>query len=743
MPDRVVAGDVSYPGLPPLISFQYTVSHGITPGVIVLRTQVGDDIPAGRGDLEVTDGFNTFTVYDCKLDYFVADRQGGSGTEWEMRLLDERWKWAYSVVGGWYNQLDPHAKLIPSTVRSPTELALICLEAMGVTRYTVDMPPGVSSSDAENLPEFLTTGVNFPQIGINPPVDWFYENAAVCLSQLCDQCGRRLVYDPITRTVHIVRAGVGADLPPGLLALQQLSITAPDTPDAVAIVGAPTRFQPMLKLQAVGIDWDGQIKPINALSYAPLAPATNQKSRILVTSVSADSIGNYPVLRVTISVPDGTNPAKSFTAEYQVTSGDTVTTAAQSLRLTLEAACAGSPLAGQFVFTQTTASVFATCNQPGKAFDVLISPGAQANLTQSVTVAAATGEVSWAYSEPPLFNGVRETRRLNLAQARALAQRSVFKMYRVAGVDADTKVAPVYIPGYGPVWKRQSIILLDTKVEQIVPEGGDANFIDENDEALTVNLYDGYSRDQAAAVYGSVSSEIFNGPFYIGDGDAGMGQPDAADTGMNTKPTDRVPVSFSVDPTYQCITFSDYVFRVGAAGITEEPDLFLQTAVNIRDEETQQLVPYTDTRVLRDGPTIMTIRRPDVQLNCYGKYEYVKAKGQWKLKSAELMETDAITRARYYLDGALFQFQLKPGVVQKYNGIVPIPMDGRVMQVTYSIRGGVGCDTTVSLNGEHDTWILPYPARRRAENLAAVDRVVPPGSRNPMEDGPEFFNAKS
>jgi len=62
---------VSYPGLPPLISFQYTVSHGITPGVIVLRTQVGDDIPAGRGDLEVTDGFNTFTVYDCKLDYFV------------------------------------------------------------------------------------------------------------------------------------------------------------------------------------------------------------------------------------------------------------------------------------------------------------------------------------------------------------------------------------------------------------------------------------------------------------------------------------------------------------------------------------------------------------------------------------------------------------------------------------------------------------------------------------------------
>jgi hypothetical protein len=741
--DLVITGDVLYPNLPPLISFQYVVSHGITPGSIILRTQEGEDEPDGIGDVVAGDGFRAFTLFDCRLDYFVSDRQGGSGVEWEMRLVDERWKWAYSVIQGWYNQLDPHAKLIPDTVRSPTELAQLCLEQMGVTRYTVDMPPGLSSLDAANQPEFLTTGVNFPIVGINPPVDWFAENAATALASLCDQCGRRLVYDPIDRTVHIVRAGVGAELPDGSLSMQQLSITAPETPDAVAIVGSPTRFQPLLKLQAVGIDWDGQIKPINALSYAPLGPATSQVTKVTVTSVDKDSIGNYPVLRVTLSQPDNPNPPKSVSAEYQVTAGDTLSNAAQSLQLTLDAAVLASTLKGMFTTVHTGAAVSITCNQPEKPFDVLISAGSSACLTQEIATIGGPGGVTWKYCDPPLFEGVRATTRLNLPQARALAQQGVFKMYRVAGVDASTGTAPMVIPGYGEVRKRQNIILLDTKVEQIVPEGGDAAFVDDDDEVLTVNLYNGYSRDQAGSVFGSVAVEIFNSLTYIGDGAAGIGQPDAAADGANTKPTDRVPISFSVDPTYQTITFSDYVYRVGAGGTIDEPDLYLQTAVNIRDEETQQLVPYTDTRVLRQGNTIMTIKRPDVQLNCYGKYEYVKARGRWRLVSTELMEIDAITRARYYLDAALIQFQLKPGVIQKYNGIIPIPMDGRVMQVTYTIRGGSGCDTTVSLNGEHDTWTPNYPARRRAENLAAVDRVVPPGARNPMDNGPGFPAARS
>ena len=738
MAELVVAGTAAYPRLPPLISLTYVCSHGISPSPIVVRTQVGATAPPAFGNLAIADGVRALVLTDCKLDYFAAVRQVGQGVEWELRFLDERWKWQYTVIHGWYNQLDPHGKLIPSTVRSPTELATLCLQAMGVARYTVDMPPGISSRDAANIPEFLVSGVNFPPVGINPPCDWFADNAATALAQLCDLCGRRIVFDPVSRSVHVVRAGVGANLPPGSISMQQASITAPDTPDAVAVVGAPTRFQPLLPLQAVGIEWNGQIKPINALSYAPFIPGSKQKVRITVAAVhEAGGTG----LRFDVAVrPDEKEKGVAYFVEYTTTAGESTADAAAGLEL---AATAVLGAAG-FGVTRSGSSVYLEIQTAGRKFDVLISPGSSANLMSEITVGPSKGEVSWSYCSPPLFEGVRATRQLNLAQAQRLAQASVFKMYRVTGTDVTTGRAPINVPGYGNVYKRQNIILLDTKVEQIVPDAGDADYIDVNDEVLITNLYDGYSRDQAAVVFGSVSVDIFNSVIYIGDGAAGRN--DAATLlSVNTNPDDRVPVSFTVDPTYQTITFSDYVYRTGEAGTNDEPQLVLQTAVHIRDAVTQQLVPYTDLRRIRPGNTIMTVKRPDVQLNVYGEYRFnAKRKvPNWRLTGAKILEADAILRARYYLDGTLFQFQLKPGVVQKYNGIVPVRMDGRVMQVSYSIRTGQGCDTTVSLNGEHDTWVAPYPARRRAENLAAVDRVVPAGARNIMQEGPEFFNAKS
>ena len=737
MAELVVAGSAAYPQLPPIISLTYVCSHGISPSPVYIRSQVGDVAPPGFGTLVITDGFRSLALADCKLDYFAATRQGGQGVEWEIRLLDERWKWQYTVIHGWYNQLDPNGKLIPSTVRSPTELAVLCLQAMGVGRYTVDMPPGISSRDAAGIPEFLVSGVNFPRVGINPPCDWFADNAAAMLAQLCDICGRRIVFDPVSRSVHVVRAGVGANLPAGSISMQQTAITTPDTPDAVAIVGAPTRFQPMLPLQAVGIDWNGQIKPINALSYAPFIPGAKQKVRLTVTAI----LDSGASLRLDVSVrADGKEKAVTYSLEYVAAPGETTADAAAGLELSATAVLGPNG----FGVTRSGAVVYLEIQTAGRKFDVVISPGSSDVLTSEIMVGPSKGEVTWSYCAPPLFEGVRATTRLTLAQAQRLAQASVFKMYRVTGTDVTTGRAPINVPGYGPVYKRQNIILLDSKVEQIVPDAGDADFVDENDEVLIVNLYDGYSRDQAAVVRGSVSVDIFNGVTYIGDGAAGRND-GAVSLSVNTAPDERVPVAFSVDPTYQCITFSDYVYRTGEAGTNDEPQLVLQTAVHIRDGTTQQLVPYTDTRRIRSGNTIMTVRRPDVQLNVYGEYEFNSRQKvpNWRLKGAKILEADAILRARYYLDGTIFQFQLKPGVVQKYNGIIPIGMDGRIMQVTYSVRGGQGCDTLVSLNGEHDTWVAPYPVRRRAENLAAVDRTVPPNARNIMNEGPEFFNANS
>jgi hypothetical protein len=237
-----------------------------------------------------------------------------------------------------------------------------------------------------------------------------------------------------------------------------------------------------------------------------------------------------------------------------------------------------------------------------------------------------------------------------------------------------------------------------------------------------------------------------------GSGDPAITPGDGKGSSINTDPSDRVYVDFSVDPTWQTITFNAPVWFRGSNGGTQEPKLFLRTAVNVKNAATQQLVAYTDTQLLRPGPAVHVAKRPDVQLNVIGEYKIVKNKlpggpggvqYSWQLKNTKLLEADAVLRARYYLIAELLQFQLKGGLTVFYNGIEPIRMDGKTQQVTYRVQGGQGTSTTASTNMEHSTWLPPYPARRRQENLGAVMRARPggrvdnpgnpgnPGSQNP------------
>jgi hypothetical protein len=188
----------------------------------------------------------------------------------------------------------------------------------------------------------------------------------------------------------------------------------------------------------------------------------------------------------------------------------------------------------------------------------------------------------------------------------------------------------------------------------------------------------------------------------------------------------------------------------------QEPKLFLRCACNVKNAATQQVVAYSETKLFRPGPAVHIERHQDIQLNVIGDYRIAPMKGApvgpggaqyvWQLKNTRLLEADAVLRARYYLIGALLQYQFKGGLTVEYNGIEPIRMDGKTMQVTYKVQGGVGTATVASTNMEHSTWVYPYPARRRAENLNAVARNMNaggrvdnpggnPGSQNPNPGG--------
>jgi hypothetical protein len=239
-------GKAFWPGMASMISCTYTASHGITPGAAVLVCAPQADTLAVSGDLVITDDVVTVTLPRCRLDKLDVQRDG-SGFRWTLLILDRRWSWKdCNLISGVYNQPDPHGILYPWSVKRPSELARLCLEAMGETNFMIDVP----------------------DVAL-PPVNWDAANPAQALSSLAESLGCRVIYRALTDDVLVCPLGKGAGLPDGSINSEGPSLDSAERPDSLKLVGAPVRFQARFRMQAVGKDWDGLYRPLDALSYAP------------------------------------------------------------------------------------------------------------------------------------------------------------------------------------------------------------------------------------------------------------------------------------------------------------------------------------------------------------------------------------------------------------------------------------------------------------------------------------------
>jgi hypothetical protein len=247
-------GVATYPGLTGFLSADYTVSHGVSPGLVTIKFAPPDDAfindLAPIGDVLITDGFREIPVKDCIASGLVKQKE--EGYIWTLTLYDRRWKWQFGSIDGRYNERDNSNRVKAETKLKTHDMATRLLDAMGEKNYDLgDLP---DPDDEEQL----------------PTVNWEAENPAKALADLCDVFNCRVIFQPIANRVKIMFAGSGAALPTNSFTEYVPGLTKPIKPRSMEFVGGPLTFVTAVRLDAVGEDIDGSIVPIDDLSYTPV-----------------------------------------------------------------------------------------------------------------------------------------------------------------------------------------------------------------------------------------------------------------------------------------------------------------------------------------------------------------------------------------------------------------------------------------------------------------------------------------
>jgi hypothetical protein len=240
-----VAGKFRFGNVQGVEQLQYTRSRGAQPGVCTFRIPAeGAPLPTFPSTMRFADGRRSFEFRDCVIGDIALDQT--EGDSWIVSVLDRRWRWAFGEISGVYN-VRRAGQIIARTRRTPRELASLCFEAMGETRYDVSRMPN----------DFY------------PEINWDMEVPAAALDTLCQTVGA-VVCPRLNDTYAVMPLGVGADLPKEIGCEFRQSIDFSEVPDALAFAAGPTMWQKTLELwKPVGIEANGKIVPIDKLSYKP------------------------------------------------------------------------------------------------------------------------------------------------------------------------------------------------------------------------------------------------------------------------------------------------------------------------------------------------------------------------------------------------------------------------------------------------------------------------------------------
>ena len=240
-------GYVTFPGINFPIKCIAPRSNGVTPDSAVLYSLVQQEAPQQYGDLVLNFTQNTVTWKNCLVDSGTT-MYSTKGHFQTWRIKDRRWAWAKSWVTGEYNPLsydvDGDVGARRGNVRYLME---VLLTLMGETRYDV------SAVDNEQKPH----------------KGWDWANCADELQKLLDEYGY-VISLQLDDSVKVSRSKVGTDLPDNDDIISPSMVFDPaELPERLIAIAGLTLVETRLKMEPVGEDTDGKIKPVDDLSYKP------------------------------------------------------------------------------------------------------------------------------------------------------------------------------------------------------------------------------------------------------------------------------------------------------------------------------------------------------------------------------------------------------------------------------------------------------------------------------------------
>ena len=242
-----VQGRFFFSGIQGVLQASFTLGLGTVPSVCNMYIPPQRQRLPEVGMLQLQYGGVNLLFPDARLidSQFARDPDGRE--VWSLSIADHRWRWQFGHISGNYNtRLDNQKFRQDTKLQKPQELAKLCLDAMG-----------------EKADIRLLDNTQYPE------VQWEYTRPSAALEELIEplNCRVRMING---NQVSLVRLNEGLDLPDGSDVLfGSDAINPAERPDSLRFVAGRTLWQYDFPLEMVGLERDGNIVPVDKLSYTP------------------------------------------------------------------------------------------------------------------------------------------------------------------------------------------------------------------------------------------------------------------------------------------------------------------------------------------------------------------------------------------------------------------------------------------------------------------------------------------